>query len=103
MSGVRDPAHIATWLVIAATIGGFGVGYGTLAQKVNANEGAIKDARPVAERIARLEANQTNTAQKVDETNRLIVQLISQQAEATRAAQDAAAAAAEAVRRAERR
>lgn len=101
MSGLRDPAHIATWVALAATIGGFGVGYGVLTQKVTAAEESIKDSKPVGERIARLEANQQNTSTKIDETNRLLLQLMAQQAEATRAAQDAAAQAREAVRRAE--
>ena len=100
MSGVRDPAHIVSWVGIAVTLAGGAMGYGILTQRVAANEEAVKAAKPINERIATLEANQKNIAvsvtsldSKVDRANNLLVQLLAQQQEAATAAQKAAEAA----------
>lgn len=83
MSGVRDTAHIATWAALAITIAGSAMGYGALTQRVMANEEAVKDAKPVAARLATLEANQQALKSSVDaatrsteETNKLLTQLL---------------------------
>jgi len=109
VSGVKDPAHIASWLGIAGTIAAGAMGYGILTQRVAANEAAVKDARPIAERIARLEANQDATQRSVDglasdvkATNALLVQMLAEQRVAAKAAADAATAAQQAARAAER-
>jgi hypothetical protein len=46
---------LAAWVAIAITFIGGAVGYGALTQRVTASEAAIRDARPVSERLASAE------------------------------------------------